>query len=213
MAFSYVEVWIEGTMPLLMSRFTEEAEASVPGGHGKGTRSASSAAVKPTPREQAEKSAYREGKKPGAPLVFPGAALQRLMREAGSNHKEKGTRKTLKYRVPAAVLVLDEFVPLYADDRKKRAEDFEVDSRSAVNPFTKGRMMCHRPRLEKWAAKFRIRINEEVMNPQIIRQLLTEGGEQIGIGAFRPEKGGTFGLFSVVAWDCVDGRSATKKAA
>ena len=33
-----VEVWITGTQPLLMARFGEEAEASVPGGSSKGTR-------------------------------------------------------------------------------------------------------------------------------------------------------------------------------
>lgn len=154
------------------------------------------------------KVCYRES---SGELIFPGAAFQRLMREAGGNHKEKGSRKTLKYRVPAAVLVLDEFVPLYMPDRRTRLTDFEVDSRSVVNAFTKGRILCHRPRLERWVAKFRLRINQDLMDPKMVRQLLTEGGDQIGIGAFRPEKGGTFGLFDVVAWDAVDGRA--KKAA
>ena len=70
--------------------------------------------------------------------------------------------------------------------------------------------MIHRPRLEKWSAKIDLRVNEELMSESIVRQLLTEGGQQIGVGAFRPEKGGPFGMFDVVAWDVRDARRATK---
>jgi len=59
MGFQYAEVWIEGTMPLLMACFGDEAAEGVPGGSGKGTRPAITAAVKETPREQAEKLAIR----------------------------------------------------------------------------------------------------------------------------------------------------------
>jgi len=211
MSFEYIEVWVSGTMPLLMSKFSVEAEANLPGGSGSGTRKTTTSGVKLTPREQAEKLCYRENEKPNAPLILPGPAFQRLIREAGSNHKDKGSRKSLKYKVPTAVLVLDEMVPLYDESRRERLTNYEVFSVSVVNAFTKGRVMCHRPRLEKWTARFRVRINQDLMDPKLIRQLLKEGGEQIGVGAFRPEKGGTFGLFDIVAWDCMDGR--TSKAA
>lgn len=212
MGFQYVEVWVEGTMPLLMARFGDEAAENVPGGSGKDTRVVA-VGVKLTPREQAEKLCYREINKPDAPLVFPGSAYMRLMREQGANHKERGSRKTLKYRVPAAVLVMDEMCPLYAEDRKTRITTYEVDSRRAVNPKTKGALLVHRPRIERWAMKFTVRVNESLMDPALVRQLLTEGGEQIGVGAFRPPCGGSFGLFSVVAWDCIDGTAAIKKRA
>ena len=117
----------------------------------------------------------------------------------------------MKYRVPAAVLVLDELAPLYAEDRKTRITTYEVDSRRVVNPTTKGALLAHRPRIERWTLKLMIRINENLMDPAFVRQLLTEAGEQLGIGAFRPEKRGPFGLFHVVAWDCVDGTAALKK--
>lgn len=208
MSFKYIEAWIEGVMPLLQYRFNEIAQASVPGGSGRGTRKSITAIDPETPRQIAESHAYRENG-PESPLVFPGAAIMRLLREAGSNHKERGTRKSLKYRVPAAVLVTSEFIELYNEDRATRLVTFEVDSRSAVNPSTKGRIMVHRPRLEEWSAKMQIRINESLMSESIVRQLLSEGGQQIGIGAFRPERGGPYGLFDVVAWDVIDARQAT----
>ena len=211
MSFQYVETWIEGTMPLLMAAFGTEAAESVPGGSAPGTRPSITAVKQLTPREHAEKSCYRESGKSDAPLVFPGTGVQRAIVEAGGNHKEKGTRKSMKYRVPAAVLVLDELAPLYEENRKTRITTYEVDSRRVVNPTTKGALLAHRPRIERWALKLTIRINENLMDPTFVRQLLTEAGEQIGIGAFRPEKRGPFGLFHIVAWNCIDGAAALKK--
>jgi hypothetical protein len=214
MSFQYIDTWIEGTMPLLMAAFGTEAAEKVPGGSAPGTRPSITAIKQLTPREHAEKSCYRESTSdPESPLVFPGTAVQRAIVEAGGNHKEKGTRKSMKYRVPAAVLILDELAPLYAEDRKTRLLTYEVDSRRVVNPNTKGAMLAHRPRLERWTMNFVVRVNEGLMDPTFVRQLLSESGEQIGIGAFRPEKRGPFGLFSVVAWDCVDGAAALKRRA
>jgi hypothetical protein len=215
--YSYVEVWGAGVMPLLMHRFTEKAEANLPGGSGKGTRATTTAGEKPLPREIAEDFAYRESG-PGSPLVLPREMFQRMLVNAGSNHKERGTRKTLKYRVPAAVLVLggDEKagpVPLFAKDRKTRLTTFEVHSCSAVNPFTKGRVMSHRPRLDEWSFRLLVRINTDLMAESVVRQLFTEGGQQIGVGSWRPEKFGVFGVFDVVGWDVRDGRSKIHNAA
>lgn len=212
MGFSIVEVWGVGIMPLLMHGFNAEAEAGLPGGSGKGTRPVATAGEKATPREMAEKFAYRENG-PGSGLCLPKEAFQRLVREAGSNHKEKGSRKSLKYRVPAAVLVLGGNekgapVPLFALDRKTRLVDYEVHSCSAVNPFTKGRVMSHRPRLDEWSFKLFVRINTDLMSEAVVRQLFTEGGQQIGVGSYRPEKGGVYGVHDIVGWDVRDGRSA-----
>jgi hypothetical protein len=78
--------------------------------------------------------------------------------------------------------------------------DFEVDSRPVTIPATKGRIMRHRPRFDCWSARFTIRVNEELLPPDFIHQLLVEGGQQIGVGDFRPEKGGPFGTFNLTLW-------------
>lgn len=187
-----VEVWIEGTNSLLQHRFSEAAEMET----RKATRRMALASE--TPREAAERAAYREA---DGSLYFPGAAIARLLREAGGSHKQRGSRRSVKYIVPAAVLVLDDVIPLFETNREHRIRDFEVDARPVTIPATKGRIMRFRPRLDQWTARIRLRINEDILPKELIRQLLVEGGMQIGVGDYRPERGGPFGTFAVVAWD------------
>lgn len=186
------QVVIQGLTPILQHRFSDEAQVN----SGKGTR-----AVKikdETPREQAEKAAYRTD---GGYLYHPGSSIMRLMRDAGSSHKQRGSRKSCKYIVPAAVRVFEDQIPLYAADAQTPLDDFEVDSRAVVIPSTKGRIMRHRPRCDVWTARFSLVINEDVLGAETIRQFLDEGGQRIGIGDFRPEKGGPFGVFQVNLWE------------
>src|SRR6266404_5500845 len=99
-----IQVEIRGTTSLLQHRFTEAAEANP------STRKV--LVNNGTPREQAEKAVYRNGDG----FYFPGAAIGRLIREAGSNHKLRGTRRSAKFVVPAAVLVMQDTIDLYNGD-------------------------------------------------------------------------------------------------
>lgn len=181
------EVELTGVSPLLQHRFGEEAEQE------QATRRVQLKIG--TPREQAEKAAYRnsEGK-----FYLPGAAVARLLREAGGAHKQRGSRKSLKYIIPAATLVVEDSIVLH---NGKPLKDFEVDSRPVTIPATKGRIMRHRPRFDEWQATFHIEVDDEVLPVDVCHQLLTEGGRTIGLGDFRPEKGGPFGRFRVTRWE------------
>jgi hypothetical protein len=182
------DVTIKGVTPLLQHRFNEDAEQS---------RSTRKVLVqRGTPREEAEKVVYKNGHG----FYFPGAAIARLLREAGGNHKLRGSRKSAKFIIPAAVLVLADTVTILNGDGSTPAKDFEVDSRPVTIPATKGRIMRHRPRFDEWSAKFTLRINDSILPDDFVHTLLGEGGEQIGIGDFRPEKGGPFGTFIVTNW-------------
>lgn len=183
-----VSVEIAGLSPLLQHRFGEQSEAADP------VRAA--LLLSGTPREQAECVVYRNSDNQ---CYFPGQAIARLLREAGGSHKQKSTRKSVKYIVPAAVIVPEDAV-LILDELGKPVEDFEVDSRPVTIPATKGRIMRHRPRFDLWGASFLLEVDETVLPVALIHQLLEEGGRRIGIGDFRPEKGGPFGRFAVVSW-------------
>lgn len=182
-----VKVEIQGVSSLLQHRFSE-------GDHnGKQTRKA---LIKPkAPREEAEAAVYRHN----GSFYHPGAAISRLLREAGSGHKLTGTRKSLKFIVPSAVTVLEDCIDIL--DNGKHAKKFEVDSRPVVIPSTKGRIMRHRPRFDTWGMKFSLEIDDETLPVDTVHLLLEEGGRKLGIGDFRPEKGGPFGRFAVVKWE------------
>lgn len=183
------QVLIIGTSPLLMDRFSTTPEKEQP------TRRIS--ATKLTPQEEAAAAVYRDA---AGGIAFPGTAISRLLRDAGSNHKVKGTRRSVRFVVPAAVRVIGDLLPLTNGDGKTPLNAYGIDARSVVNKSTKGRMLRHRPKFEHWSIRFTLTVNESLLLPDIIKTLLVEGGEQIGIGSFRPEKGGSFGTFALAEW-------------
>lgn len=155
-----------------------------------------------TAREQAERCAYRA---PDSTLYVPAQAFQRLLIESGKPHKQRGSRSSLRWVVPAAVIVVAEAIPL-TDAAGKPLTDFEVDSRPVVIPATKGRIMRHRPKVEQWHASVPMEIDTDILPPAMIHQLLEEGGRRLGIGDYRPEKTGPYGRFAIVSWE--DGEAA-----
>jgi len=196
-----VELWISSATPMLQHRATEEALSG---------RTRSNNPTEPeNPRDAAERVVYR------LPITsqcaFPGAAIARMLREAGGSHKAKGSRKSLKYIVPAAVIVMDDLCGLYLADRKTPITDYEVDSRPVTIPATKGRVMRHRPRFNEWSAKVTLRINDAILDEATVRRLMIEGLAQIGLGDFRPEKGGSFGTSDLVSWEVVSAAAKPSK--
>ena len=188
-----VNVEIRGLSPLLQHRFGEQAELD--------DAVRAQLLIKGTPREQAEQVVYRDA---GGNCYFPGQAIARMLREAGGAHKQKATRKSVKYIVPAAVIVPTDAIGILTDEAKaKPVSDFEVDSRPVTIPATKGRIMRHRPRWDAWRARFSLEIDDTVLPVDLIHQLMEEGGRRVGVGDYRPEKGGPFGRFEVLDWRVV----------
>ena len=179
---------ISGRTPILMHRFDEQNEVD---------EAARKIHVMSTdPRERAEKCAYRD---PDGALYLPGSAIARMLREAGGSYKQRGSRKSLKFVVPAAILVVEDHITL-RDIDGNALTDFEVDGRPVTIPATKGRIMRYRPRLNNWGCEFSLEIDETLMEATLVHQLIVDGGQKIGLLDYRPEKGGPFGRFQVVRW-------------
>lgn len=180
-----VDVEIRGLTPLLIHRFGEDAESE----------KANRRIVVETrdPREEATKHAYIDGQ---GRFYFSAYSIPACMGNAGAAHKQKGSRKTLRFVVPSAVRMAEDTVTILNGEGP--AKNFEVDSRPVTIPATKGRIMRHRPRFDEWGARFTLLVNERLLAVETAHQLLTEAGETIGIGDFRPEKRGPFGTFRVV---------------
>lgn len=183
-----INVEIRGTSPLLIHRFNDEAEI------GKPTRNI--VVERRDPREEARKNAYVA---PDGTFFFSAFSIPNAMGNAGSNHKMKGSRKTLRYVVPCAVRMTVDVVTIM--NGKGPAHDFEVDARPVTIPATKGRVMRYRPRFNEWGANFDLMVNDELLAVETAHQLLSEAGQSIGIGDFRPEKRGPFGTFRVTKFE------------
>jgi len=98
--------------------------------------------------------------------------------------------------------------PLYLHDRRTLIKDFEVDSRPVTIPATRGRVMRHRARFNEWSCRANLRINTSILDAATVRQIMSEGLAQIGLGDFRPERGGPFGISSLVSWKVVSDQPA-----
>lgn len=62
------------------------------------------------------------------------------------------------------------------------------------------------PIIPKWSATFDVVILDPIITEDIFREMLTMAGMFIGIGRFRPEKGGTNGRFRIDNIDWQDNR-------
>ena len=145
---------------------------------------------KKSSKEQAEHAAYRcpdTGE-----LFIPGVSVQRALVAGAAYSKGKG-RASLAKPVAACVIIGSERLTL-------GTKEYVVDSRAVVIPSTKGRIVRHRPRLDKWRASFDVDFDDTLLTADQLRRVVDDTGKNVGILDFRPEHKGPFGRFMVVSW-------------
>lgn len=184
-----IDVRIEGITPLLMNRFSDEAEIATTSGHAP----AFQAGIRGTPREQAMRTAYRDAN--SGELYVPGPNVFAALVEAGKFHRLGRNRVTTQKSslVPAGLLVSELMIPL-------GTTHYEVDSRRVRIPATGGCVMRHRARIDKWEASFSLDVDETVFSAPFVRTLVDDAGKKVGLGDYRPATRGPFGRFSVSHW-------------
>jgi hypothetical protein len=181
-------VTITGESPLLCNRFTDAALLKLDGG----TSAIASASDKGSPRERAAERIYFDSR--GKP-VLPGPNAYRSIIDAGRFHKSgKEKITTLKSSLVPAGLWLKEIELPIIDG------DWEVDIRTVVNPATGGRMVAYRPRFDRWSLSFTLDVDDKMFGASIVRALVDDAGQKIGVGDFRPARKGPFGRFKVTSW-------------
>jgi hypothetical protein len=201
-----VEVTIQGITPLLMNRFHEEAEIKVSGGTSVTFRGDDG-----SPRDQASPKRYSDD---AGRLYIPGPNIFACIIAAGSFHKAGKSKLTTQRTslIPAGVMV-DDLACMLLDANGDPITEWEVDSRSIVNPATGGRRMCHRPRVDEWATKFTLDVDTSMFSPALVRAVVDDAGKKIGLGDYRPARKGPFGRFVVSRWDAVKEKAGLAKAA
>jgi len=104
----------------------------------------------------------------------------------------------LGMQVKRGVMMLDAEIPL--DYGKKLSveqlwEQRYLDRRSVV--VSTARVMAYRPKFTQWSLTFSLMYDENTLDQNQILQAADNAGKFVGIGGFRPEKGGHFGRFTV----------------
>ena len=97
--------------------------------------------------------------------------------------------------IPACVEIESVEIPIIYD------EPWEVDTRAVRVPATGARILCYRPKFNDWSLRFTIRLDDDVMTSELLREILDAAGKRIGLGDFRPDCKGPFGKFVVTHWE------------
>src|SRR5262245_27315101 len=157
-----------------------------------------------TREQEAELRAYRNEK---GILVFPLMAIRKnlILGSAGYKvpKKREGISSYLMHIRPVSVNgTTEEFTPIL-NGKGKLIADYIIATRRAVNRNSKppAGIVVHRPRLDEWQIVARFLYDPEaipVNDPMaVLTQMWTNGGNRVGIGSFRPQCGGYFGLFDI----------------
>lgn len=186
-----IEIQIEGTTPMLQHRMDEATLFGLLGAKQKKTK----VAEELTPRDIANKAAYKDDQGYYIPMEYVVGAF----RYTASDYKESNkSRKSLKTVAAGIFRPCTDRTHLLGDDNKP-LQNFEVDVRKATN-HTKGAIAVCRPRFDRWKAKFHVNIDDTVISVPLAQQILEDAGKRSGIGSFRVSKGGYFGQFRITEW-------------
>ena len=140
--------------------------------------------------DQAEHAAYRDPDT--KELYIPGVCIQRCLIAAAVYSKGKG-RASLQKIAAACLFVNPERISL-------GTKKYLIDSRPVVIKATQGRIIRHRPRLDKWECEFEIEYEDTLLTEKQVRKIVDDAGQRVGLLDFRPTKKGAFGRFMVTFW-------------
>lgn len=138
--------------------------------------------------KEAKKLAYT---KSNGELYIPSQAIKASI--IGASSFKKIGKYSAKPIIAGGV-----FIP--TDEIGLGTKKYELDIRTVV--IQRARVVKARPMLKKWKVSFELMYNEELIgNSEIVKGLLIEAGQRIGILDFRPAKMGSFGMFEVTKWE------------
>jgi len=173
---------IRGTSPMMQHAWSEKGLAMM-----RMTAQERKKVVKKArdPEAEAESAMYRtEDGQPAIPIMAFKAAL------ISAAHKDLGIEKTLvKKSLFFPCSDANKCVPMIADEPVCREDIVRVGMNQTD--------LRYRPEFNNWRAVIECEIDEESLTQQDLVNLVNRAGFGVGIGEYRPEKGGEFGRFEI----------------
>jgi len=174
-----IQVEIKGETPLLMNSPKQMLEPKE--------------AIRKTtknyiPEEEAEKVAYRTDK---GELFVPSIAIKQSI--IGASSYKKAGKNALRPIIAAGIRIPQQEILL-------GTKDYEIDLRTVV--IQRARVVKARPIIKNWKLNFELLYNDTLIgDPNIIKEVLSEAGERVGLLDYRPQKLGEFGTFTVTKFE------------
>lgn len=96
--------------------------------------------------------------------------------------------------IKGSVFIAEPFA-LLLDEKGKPIKEYTIDRRPVV--VGKARVLRCRPCFPKWRVKLALEIDAAILRPDDVKDALSLAGRIVGIGDYRPERGGGFGRFKI----------------
>lgn len=180
---SKITFWIKGTSPLIQHAWGDKAIKMM---RMTAAERKKQPKVARSPQDEASSACYMtDGGEYGIPLTAFKASL------VGAAHKDFGLEKTLlrkSFFIPCTdsnnVVPIDVPGDYIIREDMVRVGQGQTDIR-------------YRPMFTEWRAKIEAQIDADLLRPEDIVNLVNRAGFSVGIGEWRPEKGGEFGRFEL----------------
>lgn len=189
------EVTIIGDSPLLVHKFSEKAKREILDKQMKKAKKAKEAKdpvadfiqalhwITPMPKEFTME-AFEKAVKEGARFGFPTVGLK----QSAISAAYRGGLSKNKVSIQGCFHIAGELIEITGDLSMR--EDY------CKIPMA-GADIVYRGQFDNWQSTFTIRYDDSVFSLDQIVQFINMGGFAVGIGDWRPEKGGNFGMFHV----------------
>jgi hypothetical protein len=178
-----ISFYIRGTSPLIMHAWSEKGLAMM---RMTAAERKKQPKVGRDPETEATNCLYKtDGGEIGIPLTAFKASL------IGAAHKDFGLEKTLlrkSFFIPSTDSKM--IVPItYVVDYVIREDIVRIGANQTD--------LRYRPEFKQWRAKITAQIDPELLKVEDIVNLINRAGFSVGIGEWRPEKGGEYGRFEL----------------
>jgi hypothetical protein len=145
----------------------------------------------------------------GVGPCWPSDNLHTALKKAGAKRKKTGGRGSLKNAVASAIMFDNEMLPLAyrgygAGTAPRDAEELWKDSNyRLIKPARVGaaKVPRCRPIFHEWSFEVTGLLDTEILDFADFKAVVTVAGQIIGLGDWRPEKGGSYGKFTAEVTD------------
>ena len=189
---------ILGTTPLLMHRFDQKAQLELLFPSGRKTTADKATSLKHDPIAEFRAAAYINLNPGAAYLHLPAGMFKAAMADAAL--RIPGVSKT---EIQQLVQVTSVNVDLFGDPRLHMCMARMADMNRTPDVRT-------RPIFEEWACSVDVQYPSSRISASSIANLLAAAGLVMGVGDWRPQKGGSYGQFRLVSDADADFRRIVK---